>query len=473
MRLRLFTTILYVSAFLGLSLPPSAEAAGAVTILGTSPNLDSIQPVNVVQTGFNFGYLIDPHSTIDQCWPDKQSINSHTVSLSSPGDTRVHPLYTVGWSETPTTTTFEADTVNYYHFSLSIPQPGYELLPNSNYTLTLTGGTDGITFLCKDGSSPHTWHYLPDAGYQVAFTTGNDLVAPIITEHSYMTTHNTAVLGWITSEPALTQIRYGASPSYGKLKSVPGNREKHLIELNNLQPGTTYYYQLESKDADGVEVGKRTGTFTTWSISPITISEITGHEATLRWNTSPATDSIIEYGTTSSLGQVSGKHGLTTTHDVRLVHLQSNQTYYARIRLINEDASSVSDIFTFKTLDAGAGVSTDTVTLNPQFTGEFDLSNFNFRDFPLEETSSSDNQASLGAVLAAQDEDLFSIAGNFGSYMQQHQWVVWLWVPVLLLIFLIVCVWLLHRHQNKASKVEQEIAEHKAGDKSPVVPPQI
>ena len=314
---------------------------------------------------------------------------------------------------------------------------------------------------------------LPDAGYQVAFTTGNDLVAPIITEHSYMTTHNTAVLGWITSEPALTQIRYGASPSYGKLKSVPGNREKHLIELNNLQPGTTYYYQLESKDADGVEVGKRTGTFTTWSISPITISEITGHEATLRWNTSPATDSIIEYGTTSSLGQVSGKHGLTTTHDVRLVHLQSNQTYYARIRLINEDASSVSDIFTFKTLDAGAGVSTDTVTLNPQFTGEFDLSNFNFRDFPLEETSASDNQASLGAVLAAQDEDLFSIAGNFGSYMQQHQWVVWLWVPVLLLIFLIVCVWLLHRHQNKASKVEQEIAEHKAGDKSPLVPPQI
>ena len=97
MRLRLFATILYVSAFLGLSLPPSAEAAGATTILGISPNLGSVQPVNVVQTGFNIGYLIDPHSSIDQCWPDKQSINSQTVSLSSPGDTRVHPLYTVGW----------------------------------------------------------------------------------------------------------------------------------------------------------------------------------------------------------------------------------------------------------------------------------------------------------------------------------------------------------------------------------------
>ena len=211
----------------------------------------------------------------------------------------------------------------------------------------------------------------------------------------------------------------------------------------------------------------------TWSISPITISEITGHEATLRWNTSPATDSIVEYGTTSSLGQVSGKHGMATNHDVRLVHLQPNQTYYVQIRLINGDASSVSDIFRFKTLDAGAGVSTNTITLNPQFSGAFDLSNFNFRDFPLEDIDSSNDQASQGAVLAAQDEDLFSIAGNFGSYIEQHRWVVWLWVPVLLLIFLIICIWLLHRHQTKASRVEQEIVRHKTGDKSPATPPQI
>src|SRR5690606_33247349 len=125
-------------------------------------------------------------------------------------DPNSHPIHAVSWSpESTGVTIYNSFPVNIFKFTLRTPQLNYELLPHTTYTLRLNGGSDGVEFICQKGSLTPTQHYLDPSGYQMMFITGDDLVAPAITDHSYMTTHNTAVLGWITSEPALTKIRYG------------------------------------------------------------------------------------------------------------------------------------------------------------------------------------------------------------------------------------------------------------------------
>src|SRR5690606_28237440 len=116
-----------------------------------------------------------------------------------------------------------------------------------------------------------------------------------------------------------------------------------------------------------------TGTITTWRISPITVSDRTGHEVSVKWTTDVATDSIIEYGTTPRLGQRSGRHQPTKSHNIRLGNLKSNQKYYAQISITRGDATARSKQFTFSTLDASGGFSTEDIVVDPEFISQFDF----------------------------------------------------------------------------------------------------
>lgn len=419
------------------------------------------QPVNIASLGLPLKYSvggIDPGTFT--CTPDQTSINHKSVSLTGPNGTS-HPIYTVSYSTEPIGTT-------YFHFNLSIILPYYELSQNTQYQLTFNGGvsSDSSTLRFKCGTQPNTYQYfyLPAGAHTLTFSTGPDTIKPTILDRSVITTLNQAVIIWKASEPVSPQVKLSqAASGYESVTTAQNYGLWYVAKITNLSPGESYTYHIQAYDQGGNQptLGT-TGNVTTWEISPITIFDQTGHEASIKWATSVKTDSIIEYGTTKNLGQISGKHSSATNHTVRLVHLQSNQTYYARIRLVSGNASSVSDVFSFKTLDASAAVSTDATTINPQFAGQFDLSNFNFKDFPQDQPLAENNQASTGAVLASQDTDLVSIAKNYRQFIQQHRWVVWLWVPVLLLLFLIACIWLLHRHQHKAAIVQQELAKQKA-----------
>ncbi|HSB74504.1 MAG TPA: fibronectin type III domain-containing protein [Terriglobales bacterium] len=70
-----------------------------------------------------------------------------------------------------------------------------------------------------------------------------------------------ATIAWSTNVPASSILKYGTNPqSLSQTAEVRWGGLTHRVNLRNLQPGTTYYYQVESTQAQG------TGTQATSSV---------------------------------------------------------------------------------------------------------------------------------------------------------------------------------------------------------------
>jgi phosphodiesterase/alkaline phosphatase D-like protein len=67
-------------------------------------------------------------------------------------------------------------------------------------------------------------------------------------------THNSAVITWITNEPATSKVVFGISTSYG-METPEENilTIKHAVTLTGLNKETTYYFKVISKDSSGNE----------------------------------------------------------------------------------------------------------------------------------------------------------------------------------------------------------------------------
>ena len=63
-------------------------------------------------------------------------------------------------------------------------------------------------------------------------------------------TDNSATIIWNTDEPATSRVRYGTTTSYGQQTTeIVSLSTAHSVVLYNLQPSTTYHFQVISKDA--------------------------------------------------------------------------------------------------------------------------------------------------------------------------------------------------------------------------------
>ncbi len=95
------------------------------------------------------------------------------------------------------------------------------------------------------------------------------------------TTTNSAVISWLTTLPATTKVEYSTSPLFGASWAVQSgfnywditytqgvivedyaNVTVHSIRLENLTPGTSYYFRIQSKGISGT-VTSKVLTFTT------------------------------------------------------------------------------------------------------------------------------------------------------------------------------------------------------------------
>ena len=92
-------------------------------------------------------------------------------------------------------------------------------------------------------------------------TTTADTTPPVISSIAASASDGTAVINWVTDEPASTQVEYGTDTSYGLLSpSTPQHDPTsgtsagvitHSVTLTGLTNGTTYHYKVKSKDAAG------------------------------------------------------------------------------------------------------------------------------------------------------------------------------------------------------------------------------
>jgi hypothetical protein len=84
--------------------------------------------------------------------------------------------------------------------------------------------------------------------------TGDGIPPGISSVNAINITMTGATITWDTDEPATSQVKYGATASYGNSTVEDGNLVTgHSVDLTNLIPGIEYHYRVISKDSSSNE----------------------------------------------------------------------------------------------------------------------------------------------------------------------------------------------------------------------------
>jgi peptidoglycan hydrolase-like protein with peptidoglycan-binding domain len=79
-----------------------------------------------------------------------------------------------------------------------------------------------------------------------------DTTAPTVSAVTTTSTTSTATIGWTTNEPATSQAFYGTTTAMGSSTPLDsGLVMGHSVTLFGLTASTTYFYEVQSKDASG------------------------------------------------------------------------------------------------------------------------------------------------------------------------------------------------------------------------------
>jgi len=121
----------------------------------------------------------------------------------------------------------------------AIPSAGYAF---SHWSGDISGSSPSVT-ITMDSNKTLVAHFA-------------DIAPPVISEIGVINvTESGATITWTTNEPATSQIKYGLSTSYygltTRLDTIPVIN--HEVNLSGLEPNTTYYFRVKSKDAGGNE----------------------------------------------------------------------------------------------------------------------------------------------------------------------------------------------------------------------------
>lgn len=193
---------------------------------------------------------------------------------------------------------------------------------------------------------------------------------------------NWAVVAWSTNIGSSSVIRYGTSASSLNMTAESPyargtTHETHRVHINNLKPGTTYYFMVDSGQGEGTgtEAKSQVATFTTKQsgdtdssaaerqavkiIDGPRVEGVGNTWAVIAWTTNAASSSVIRYGSSaSSLSQTAespyaDKEGAANqTHRVRITNLQPNTTYYFAVDSGQGEGTGTeakSNVATFKT----------------------------------------------------------------------------------------------------------------------------
>ncbi len=208
----------------------------------------------------------------------------------------------------------------------------------TSHSQTLSGLTVGTLYHYRVKSKDAAGNAAASGDY--TFTTSSDITPPTISAvASSAITTSGATITWTTNEASTSQVDYGTTASYGSSTTLNTSLvNSHSQSLTGLAGGTTYHYHVKSKDAAGNLATSGDYNFRTVSdttpptISAVASSGITTSGATITWTTSEASDSQIDYGTTSSYGtSTTLNSSLVTSHSQSLTGLAAGTTYHYHV----------------------------------------------------------------------------------------------------------------------------------------------
>lgn len=192
-----------------------------------------------------------------------------------------------------------------------------------------------------------------------------------------------AVITWTTDVPSSSQVQYGATTAYGANTVLDSSLvTSHSQPLSGLQASTLYHFRVWSVDAGSNVAISGDNTFTTLAavdttppvISGVTASNLTSTGAVVTWITNEASNTQVDYGTTTSYGSSTTLNSTpVTSHSQTLGGLASATLYHYRVK--SRDAANnlaTSGDFTFtttSTLDTTAPVISNVAAASVTTTG--------------------------------------------------------------------------------------------------------
>jgi hypothetical protein len=230
-----------------------------------------------------------------------------------------------------------------------------------SYQVVLNGLQADTTYLMKvtvtDASNNSTTSPTISFRTQAVY----DTTSPVIIEGPMAIdiSDTEATIIWRTDEPATSGVSYNDGTHYG-VYTDNTLVTYHSVRLTGLTQSTTYNYTVSSKDACGngpkLSDPKQFTTRPTPCTKPViiegpTVVNVTHQSAVIRWITDVSANTIIEYGTTASLGETASRAALVRHHNLPLTGLQEDTDYYFRVISDNSCGAgqAVSDIYTFHT----------------------------------------------------------------------------------------------------------------------------
>jgi len=187
----------------------------------------------------------------------------------------------------------------------------------------------------------------------------------IVAEPTVTAVSSSANISWAVNRPSIPSVRYGTNKD--NLSAVwtsasATTETNHIVgPITGLEPGTTYYYQVQSLDAyrdyAADSAYSTTYQFTTLaapSIANVIVSNITLNSADVTWETSSASNTKIYFGPTINYGFVlpENEESMTTRHTIKMQNLADSSRYHFQIAGNDINGNNIrSDDYIFDTLE--------------------------------------------------------------------------------------------------------------------------
>ena len=290
----------------------------------------------------------------------------------SPQDTSA----TITWTTSANAATFVKYGTNANDLDQKSAQGGGE----RSHSVTLSNLTPGTTYhyaIMTDDNSIRQRGEFKTTGTASA-STGTSEANPsgnVITTTPSVTPQSTsATITWTTNKNGANRIAYGTNPNNLDQKWFePGGSTNHSATLSNLQPGTTYYFAIETRSGEPRPAGH--GQFTTTGTASAATTATTTAPATgavqfteqpklravgdkavtIVWTTNVASSSIVKYGSQMGILGNQGQGAWGTNHSVTIGNLTPNTQYFFRAGSGQTAATTAhGPVEGFKTLPAGS-----------------------------------------------------------------------------------------------------------------------
>ncbi len=164
-----------------------------------------------------------------------------------------------------------------------------------------------------------------------------------------------ALIGWVTDRESDSRVEYGLKSGVYFEEEVSNSTQlaSHNITLNNLTPGTTYFYRAKWTDIDGnigVSDEKSFITLPPPSVANVSTTSVTTNSAIINFVVRNSTRTSLVYGTTESYGgnEVVATSTEESKYFLHLNGLADGTTYNYKFLLEDIDGNTTDTIVNFQ-----------------------------------------------------------------------------------------------------------------------------